>query len=868
MTLSRRDEASVQNALSETADHSNDLQPKETVGVLALGLETADLGFHLTDALEDSTGPIAFESPQGFPFVAGYEVLGVLGRGGMGIVYQARQTGLKRLVALKMILAGAHADSGELARFQAEAEAVARLHHPNIVQVYETGEVGGNPFLSLEYVDGGSLAQRLRGAPQEPRLAAELTSVLADALEAAHRRGIVHRDLKPANILLTPDGVPKVADFGLAKDLDAQSGRTQTGSILGTPSYMAPEQAWGRIHAIGPCTDVYALGAMLYEMLTGRPPFRGTTVVETLELVKQQEPVSPATLQPRIPRDLETICLKCLSKEVAARYPSAQALSDDVRRFLRGEPITARAISSFERAWRWCRRNPLVASLVASTAAALVLGTVVSISLAILATGRANAITKINGELVTARDTANRSANAANKSAIDADEQSQLTLKMLESVIYKIQGELSEIPAAQGVRGSILKEASAGLSQLSDRLRERPRIDRVTAETTLSLAEVFRQVGDGKGAKGPAAAVPLYARAVDLFEKLLEASKDSGAARRDLAKACLLAAVNLTRADANPWDGNAKRAKTEPERPMLIESRRLNERAVQLRRQDFEQDPSSRDAAFFLAQALSEWSWLESRMSTPERARPLLEEAYQILHARADSLPDDVSWQSQAGTTAERLGDWYFDVKEDYARADSLYQESLKIAGKLSAAHPEDESLRMNLANAWFRVGDVRDKRGDKMGTLEAFQNECKTTLPMEVTAKGNLQTLLDVSISYDHLSRINTDLKRWDEVIRVVRRGFEIRIPLLAADPTNRRVHSLLSRPTERLGLAYRSLGQNEKAVEAYEFSLAHVAGYAQRTGDHSIDEQFNGIRTALAECKAELSARASNPKTTERKP
>ncbi len=573
MTLSRRDEASVQNALSETVDRSNDRRPKETVGVLASGVETADLGFHLTDALKDSTWPIAFESPQGFPVVAGYEVLGVLGRGGMGIVYQARQTGLKRLVALKMILAGAHADSGELARFQAEAEAVARLHHPNIVQVYETGEVGGNPFLSLEYVDGGSLAQRLRGVPQEPRLAAELTSVLADALEAAHRRGIVHRDLKPANILLTPDGVPKVADFGLAKDLDGQSGRTQTGSILGTPSYMAPEQAWGRIHAIGPCTDVYALGAMIYEMLTGRPPFRGTTVVETLELVKKQEPVSPATLQPRIPRDLETICLKCLSKEVAARYPTAQALGDDVRRFLRGEPITARPISSFERAWRWCRRNPLVASLVASTAAALVLGTVVSISLAILATGRANAITKINGELVTARDTANRSAEAANKSAIDADEQSQLTLKMLESVIYKIQGELSEIPAAQGVRGLILKEASAGLSQLSDRLRERPRIDRVTAETTLSLAEVFRQVGDGKGAKGPAAAVPLYARAVDLFEKLLEASKDSGDARRDLAKACLLAAVNLTCADANPWDGNAKRAKTEPERPMLIESR-------------------------------------------------------------------------------------------------------------------------------------------------------------------------------------------------------------------------------------------------------------------------------------------------------
>jgi tetratricopeptide (TPR) repeat protein len=301
----------------------------------------------------------------GWPFVPGYELLGQLGRGGMGIVYKARQTRLKRLVALKMIL-GAHAFPDNLERFRTEAEAIARLQHPNIVQIYEVGEHDGRPFLSLEFVDGGSLDKKLAAAPQPPREAAQLVETLARALHAAHERGVVHRDLKPANVLITSDGTPKVTDFGLAKRLDDESSRTRSGLILGTPSYMAPEQAAGDTPAIGPVTDVYALGTILYETLTGRPPFRGATMWETLDQVRTQEPVPPSRLQPNVPRDLETITLKCLRKDAGRRYASAAELADDLRRFLDRKPIVARPVGTLERLHKWARRKPAAAGLVAA----------------------------------------------------------------------------------------------------------------------------------------------------------------------------------------------------------------------------------------------------------------------------------------------------------------------------------------------------------------------------------------------------------------------------------------------------------------------------------------------------------------------
>jgi hypothetical protein len=313
-------------------------------------------------------GPLA-----SLPRLPGYEILQELGRGGMGVVYQGRQVSLNRLVALKMILAGTQAGAEARARFRSEAEAVARLHHPNIVQIYEIGEHDGRPYCALEFVDGGSLAGRLAGTPLTPHQAARLMATVAHAVQAAHDRGIVHRDLKPANVLLTRDGQPKVTDFGLAKQLDSGQDRTQSGAILGTPCYMAPEQAGGHSKTVGPAADVYALGAILYELLTGRPPFQGATALDTVRQVLSTEPLPPSRVNALLPRDLETICLRCLEKEPQRRYPRAADLADDLRRFQDGEPIHARPVGRAEKLRRWCRHNPALAVLVGLSAASLVL---------------------------------------------------------------------------------------------------------------------------------------------------------------------------------------------------------------------------------------------------------------------------------------------------------------------------------------------------------------------------------------------------------------------------------------------------------------------------------------------------------------
>ena len=286
-----------------------------------------------------------FRSAEPAAHIPGYDILAELGRGGMGVVYKARHVTLNRVVALKMMLSGAHAGATELARFRSEARAVARLQHPHIVQIFEVGEHAGLPFFALEFLEAGSLAGRLDGTPWADRRAAELVRKLAAAVQHAHEHGIVHRDLKPANVLLLADGAPKVADFGLAKGVERDGERTQTGAIIGTPNYMAPEQARAAAAEVGPRTDVYALGVILYELLTGRVPFLCATTRDTLEQVREQNPVPPRQQQPKISRDLETICLKCLEKRPEDRYATARDLADDLGRFLAGEPITARPLS-------------------------------------------------------------------------------------------------------------------------------------------------------------------------------------------------------------------------------------------------------------------------------------------------------------------------------------------------------------------------------------------------------------------------------------------------------------------------------------------------------------------------------------------
>ncbi|MBX9580983.1 MAG: protein kinase, partial [Gemmataceae bacterium] len=315
-------------------------------------------------------------TPLGPPVLPGYDDLAEIGRGGGGVVYRAKEARTGRTVAVKVFRGGALASPAERERFRAEAQLAAHLRHPHVVTVYAVGGPDDLPFYAMEYLPGGSLAARLDGTPADPKAAAELVRAVAAGVEYAHFRKLVHRDLKPGNVLLDdgpgPFGTPKVSDFGTARLLAPAASPTPTQAVIGTPSYMAPEQAAGRSREVGPAADVYALGAILYELLTGRPPFRGETVLETLQQVQSRDPVPPRQLRPGLPRDLETVCLKCLEKDPRRRYATARELADDLDRFLGGRPVVARPVGPVGRAHRAARRNPAVAASLLLTAAVLV----------------------------------------------------------------------------------------------------------------------------------------------------------------------------------------------------------------------------------------------------------------------------------------------------------------------------------------------------------------------------------------------------------------------------------------------------------------------------------------------------------------
>jgi eukaryotic-like serine/threonine-protein kinase len=452
---------------------------------------------------------------------AGYEILGEIGRGGMAVVYKARQLDLNRVVAVKVLRSGGLLRDEDAARVRREAEAVARLQHPHVVQIHEVGEWDGEPFLALEYVPGGTLADALTAGQRQGTVgvpataAAGLVETLARAVHYAHEQGIVHRDLKPANVLLAPAPAgpfahPKVADFGLAVTTDLDSSISQSAALVGTPCYMAPEQAAGRRAAVGPRTDVYALGGILYELLTGRPPFQGATVLETLDLVRHADPVRPRRLRPRVPADVETICLKCLAKEPARRYESADALAADLARFRDGRPIAARPVGVMEKAWKWCRRRPLLAGMACGL---------------VLATGLG--VTGVTREYLRAED---ERANAVAANALTTERLKQIEL--INGTVFDLFAELD----LEQVRAEDQPVEAALAKKL---IEAGKRLDAEAIADPLVLANLRNRLGKTLLNLGePAAAIELLAAALGVrtaelgpdHEDTLAAAGDLGVA--------------------------------------------------------------------------------------------------------------------------------------------------------------------------------------------------------------------------------------------------------------------------------------------------------------------------------------------------
>jgi serine/threonine-protein kinase len=681
----------------------------------------------------------------------------------MGVVYRARQRGLNRVVALKMILAGSHAGALELGRFRTEAEAVARIQHPHIVQIHEVGEEDGRPFFSLEYVDGGSLARKIAGTPQPPREAAALVHLLAGAMQHAHTAGVIHRDLKPGNVLLTKEGQPKIADFGLAKRVEEEAGQTQSGAILGTANYMAPEQAEGKTQEVGPLADVYALGAILYEMLTGRPPFRAPTMLETLEQVRTREPVAPSQLQPTVPGDLETICLKCLQKDPRKRYADAGALAEDTRRFLAGEPIRARPVGRAERLWRWGRRNPRLALLGVGTALVLVAW---AVSMSLLAwelkrqkdsTEQARAEADRNAAAALDNEKkAQASAAAAHASEETARKQYGKAIELATQLSTQVQKKLTS--------SKLLEEARPEILDLRDKLLEVLRkgmegmaTDLERSGGTFASLVAYQHMGDmlkrlGQGEK----ALRHIRRGCDLAEKLARDLPDTDKARgnlsvmlqrlgdlelelngdAELARTHYLRARDLQQEIAD-HPHNADYTSLDNQRLLSHANMRLGRVELELgnpgaahkffqqardQRQAWSGGEPKNDAArSYLAEAYLWLGVVEGHLGDAQAALAAFGEPVKMYKGLTDKFPKAFWYKADFAEILGHRGDAELRLGQE-TEAEKSYRDALENLRPGLAADPDEVSYRLNLALAEERLAVVLARKGDRDEALKHYK--------------------------------------------------------------------------------------------------------------------------------------------------
>lgn len=698
---------------------------------------------------EDATLPPSGDSPGGSPDSSqhvlhswvDYEIIDEIARGGMGIVYKAWQRRTNRVVALKMIQSGQLANEEEIGRFHAEAEAAAHLDHPNIVPVYDVGEHEGHHYFSMGYVEGENLRRRVLDGPLANREAARILRIVAEAMAYAHHKGIIHRDLKPENVLIDQAGQPKITDFGLAKRIHGDSNLTATGQVLGTPSYMSPEQAGGLLDEIGPATDVYALGAVLYCLLTGRPPFQAAHVLDTLLQVMHREPVSPRELNPAVDRDLETLCLKCLDKEPGRRVASAWELSEELGRYLDGKPIRARPIGRAMRLWRWCGRNRLVASLASVVLITLIVGASVSTYFAILARDR----------------------------AVRAEQGTQMAVRTLQSVVHNVQNKLEPFPDAREVRRELLREALRDLDRLSSEFGGETDVDHSTAVALTNLGEVFEEFG-AIDAGSTSAAERNYHRAIDIYRQLLQ--RDPGN---------LETQIELTRPLEDLGNLYLYSGKSGAAEAPLKES-------LSIRRAALEAKPASMEYRRHLSYALMNYGDVLLEKKRYGKARKLFEEAVVYGREVVETDPDEIRHSDMLLLAYEKLGDACLD-SQDFAAAKAAYQSEYDIGERLYKQHPSNAQVLLAFSSACERIGDYLQDVGDRTGARAKYERMLELSEQMVEADPTNLQLQEALGVACDRVGESTFRLGDLKAAHAAFQRAVEVRSALLERDSTNRKL-------------------------------------------------------------------------------
>jgi eukaryotic-like serine/threonine-protein kinase len=792
-----------------------------------------DVAERLAKRLHEEMAHRPDEAGLRLPFSIGkYELLEVIGHGGMGTVYRARQLELDRPVAIKMIVRQFLKPS-LVERFFAEARSGALLDHPGIVPVYDVGRFGSHVYFAMALVSGGTLAERLARAPVEVRHAAELLRDIALAVHFAHARGVIHRDLKPSNILLDGEGRPKIADFGLAKQIESGTDLTATGEILGTPGYMSPEQAGGP-GGITIASDVYGLGAILYHLLTGKAPFAGDEVGRVLYRVVHEPPCSE--FPPDVSRDLRTITLKCLSKQPAERYESAAAVARELDRYLRGEPIEARPPSRVGRAVRWCRRHPALAAMSTAALVAVIAGTAFSVYFGLLAQGRSVRLASANQQLQRAEREARRTANDAAAHAAVATEQANAAMQTLELTLYELQPVVTDDPAAQRQRKDLLSSVLQGLEGLNEEYISPPRLQRCRAHTILGLADVVRQLGNDSGQTGVAASRDLYRQAVEQFQTLRDSDPESVVAAGDLGNALKEFADTL--AEAGEWR----------------EANRYFQQALPLCERlaaEFPDDPGIQselaELEVFCGEGLTHTGSREPGGEMLRRARDRCVEL-------VEHFPDDRRVRGALFYASQELGDWHM-LGNDVDAAYECFMQMKSAAARVVERFPGDARALLDESTSLERLGDVSLARGDRQLSLDQHLESLKIAEAAGRIAPDNDDLQWHVSFGHQKVAdaylRVGNPAAARDAALNCV----EIRRRLAAADPKNANLHAKLFHALGTLTRCYELERDFALALKWHEEILKFATNYNDTTNTTRFAPQIEKAQTAIDRCQKILS-------------